>query len=139
MSNTEGFAFVLVDRSYDQRVKAIIAHNTCVGDLDDKLDAAWRAAIEASPSPSTTLTTEREAAIAERDALRADAERYRWLREASWNGGIGAAGRREKSRTLTYKDGTGDTLFQIHFWGSPTQLDAAIDAKRALSAPAVEG
>lgn len=33
------------DRSYDQRAKAIIAFNTCTGDLDDKLEAAWLATI----------------------------------------------------------------------------------------------
>ena len=62
------------------------------------------------------------------DAEMRNAERYRWLREASWNGGLGIAGRREKSRSLVYKDGTGDTLFQIYFWGAPKQLDEAIDA-----------
>lgn len=33
------------ERSYDQRAKALIAFNTCAGDLDDKLDAAWAAAL----------------------------------------------------------------------------------------------
>lgn len=47
----EGFALTLVDRSYDQRAKAIIAFNTCAGDLDDKLGAAYAAALTASPSP----------------------------------------------------------------------------------------
>jgi hypothetical protein len=39
--------WVHLDGSYDQRAKAIIAFNTCTGDLDDKLDAAWRAALTA--------------------------------------------------------------------------------------------
>lgn len=47
----EGFALTLVDRSYDQRVAAIIAHNQCKGDLDDKLDAAYRASLAAAPAP----------------------------------------------------------------------------------------
>lgn len=38
---------VHIERSYDQRAKAIIAFNTRSGDLDDKLDAAWRATIGA--------------------------------------------------------------------------------------------
>jgi hypothetical protein len=45
----DGFAVVLVDRSYDQRVKALLAYNTCEGDHDDKLGAAWQASIDASP------------------------------------------------------------------------------------------
>lgn len=47
----KGYALTLIDRSYDQRVKAIIAHNSCGGDLDDKLKAAYEAAIYASPNP----------------------------------------------------------------------------------------
>lgn len=47
----EGFAITLVDRSYDQRTKAIIAFNTCAGDLDDKLGAAYLATLTASPPP----------------------------------------------------------------------------------------
>ena len=50
----EGYALTLIDRSYDQRAKAIIAHNQCQGDLDDKLKAAYEAAIYASPTPPTT-------------------------------------------------------------------------------------
>lgn len=42
---------VLVDASYDMRVAAIIAHNQCKGDLDDKLQAAWAAMLAASPPP----------------------------------------------------------------------------------------
>jgi len=49
----EGFALTLVDRSYDQRVAAIIAHNQCKGDLDDKLDAAYHASLAAAPAPDT--------------------------------------------------------------------------------------
>jgi len=48
----EGFALTLMDRSYDQRVAAIIAHNQCKGDLDDKLDAAYHASVLASPTPN---------------------------------------------------------------------------------------
>jgi len=40
--------WVYKERSYDQRAKAIIAFNTCTGDLDDKLDAAWCAALTAT-------------------------------------------------------------------------------------------
>jgi hypothetical protein len=34
------------DRSYSQRARAIVAFNTCTGDLDDKLEAAWLATLE---------------------------------------------------------------------------------------------
>jgi hypothetical protein len=43
---------VPVDRSYSMRAAAIVAHNQAKagrGDLDDCLDAAWRAAINAGP------------------------------------------------------------------------------------------
>ncbi len=54
-SNTSGrFARVAVERCYDMRVKAIIAFNTATRagkDLDDALDAAWQAQVEASPQP----------------------------------------------------------------------------------------
>ncbi|MDN8612752.1 hypothetical protein [Variovorax ginsengisoli] len=43
---------VHADRSYDQRAKSIIAFNTCKGDLDDKLDAAWRASLGAPSQPA---------------------------------------------------------------------------------------
>jgi len=45
----KGYALVWLDRSYDQRAKAIIAFNTCTGDLDDKLGAAFAASVAASP------------------------------------------------------------------------------------------
>ena len=54
----EGFALTLLDRSYDQRVAAIIAHNQCKGDLDDKLDAAYRASVLASPAVRTAPASE---------------------------------------------------------------------------------
>ena len=38
---------------WDQRVAAIIAHNQCKGDLDDKLDAAYHASLAAAPAPDT--------------------------------------------------------------------------------------
>lgn len=47
----QGYALTLIDQSYDQRVKAIIAHNQCRGDLDEKLKAAYEAAVYASPTP----------------------------------------------------------------------------------------
>lgn len=37
---------VHAERSCNQRAKAIIAFNTCTGDLDNKLDAAWRATLQ---------------------------------------------------------------------------------------------
>lgn len=46
-----GYALTLIDQSYDQRFKAIIAHNKCTGDLGDKLKAAYEAAVYASPTP----------------------------------------------------------------------------------------
>lgn len=36
------------DRSYDQRTQAILHFNVTVGDLDDKLDAAWNAMLYAA-------------------------------------------------------------------------------------------
>ena len=55
-------------------------------DVDDimALAAAWSAAIatraDATP-PQDALRTAVAALVAERDALRQDAERYRWLRD----------------------------------------------------------
>lgn len=43
---------VPVERSYDMRVKALIAFNTCKGDRDDALQAAWEATLAAAPQPS---------------------------------------------------------------------------------------
>ena len=48
----EGYALAWIDRTYDQRVQSIMAFNTCAGDLDDKLDAAYRATLEHSPTPA---------------------------------------------------------------------------------------
>lgn len=36
---------VTIERSYDKRALAILAFNTCEGDLDEKLQAAWHATI----------------------------------------------------------------------------------------------
>lgn len=40
--------WVEADRSYDTRAASIIAHNKCVGDLDDKLEAAHKAMLSAA-------------------------------------------------------------------------------------------
>lgn len=48
----EGWKLVPVERSYDMRTKAIIAHNVAVksgADLDDALKAAWEAEVAAAP------------------------------------------------------------------------------------------
>lgn len=49
----DGYVLTLEERNYDQRVKAIIAFNTCTGDLDDKLAAAYRAMLAAAPAPES--------------------------------------------------------------------------------------
>ncbi len=46
------YTLTLIERSYDQRANAIIAFNTCAGDLDDKLDAAYKATLRHSPTPT---------------------------------------------------------------------------------------
>jgi hypothetical protein len=49
----EGWKLAMVERSYDMRVKAIIAFNTAEQsgkDRDDALDAAWQAMLAASPT-----------------------------------------------------------------------------------------
>ena len=47
----DGWKTVLVDPSYDMRVQAILAFNTCKGDRDDALQAAFQAMLAASPTP----------------------------------------------------------------------------------------
>lgn len=50
----EAFALVSVERSYDMRAAAIMHFNTARGagaDLDDALDAAWRATLSKSHQP----------------------------------------------------------------------------------------
>lgn len=62
------FATVQVERSYDMRTAAILHFNTARKDgkdLDDALDAAWRAMLSKSASPEQN----------DHDALRADNER----------------------------------------------------------------
>jgi hypothetical protein len=54
----EGWKLAMVERSYDMRVKAIIAFNTAEQsgkDRDDALDAAWQAMLAASPTAPAQL------------------------------------------------------------------------------------
>ena len=73
------------------------------------------------------LATSRESAlVAERDALRADAERYRYLRLKVYVD--------PKELILRIRD-----VFLASGATVPDMFDAAIDESRALAAPAVEG
>lgn len=58
--NGEQVALMPVERSYDVRAKQIIAFNTSRqggGDLDDALDAAYKAALRYTPHPATVKPT----------------------------------------------------------------------------------
>lgn len=74
----KGYALVWLDRSYDQRAKAIIAFNSCKGDLDDKLGAAFAASVAASPPPKAKRKTPSSLAKQIEDAK---AEYDRWTPE----------------------------------------------------------
>lgn len=58
-SDKQEVRLVPMERSYDQRVKAIIAFNTTAGDLDDKLEAAYQAIIATAPQPPAVAFQER--------------------------------------------------------------------------------
>lgn len=54
----EQVALMPVERSYDVRAKQIIAFNECRkagGDLDDALDAAYKAALRYTPAPAEQI------------------------------------------------------------------------------------